>query len=212
MVNRSVLLGLFLIAIGSPGQQAEAQSKPHVYVAPTVGFWKWDKEASPNLSLSHRSKLLLGGRLGYSPIEAFAGEIVILTGSNEGFFGQDTTLTKLRLTQVELSMLVHFQSLVASPVYPFLDLGAGVSFRRGGMDIDGEASFDDSRFVFHLGGGLKMNLAPNLAARFNIRDTFFSHARGGPNQESQVTVDSVELSVAVEYKLFLRQRGSRRLR
>ena len=52
-----------------------------------------------------------------------------------------------------------------------------------------------------------MNLASSLAARFNVRDTFFSHAQGGPNQENQVTVDSVELSVALEYKVFLGHGG-----
>jgi len=74
----------------------------------------------------------------------------------------------------------------------------------------GDVHFDDSRFAFHLGGGLKSDLSSRWGLRFNIRDTFFSDTQkmaGAP--DDQVTVDSLELSLGLEYRLAVHPRRTR---
>lgn len=204
IILAAVLIGVFAAA-------AEAGS--HLYVSPTVGIWKWDKNATNPLTLSDRSRPVIGGRAGFSPIEAFAGEIVFLTGTAEAAGGTPETTASLRLSQLELSFLVNFQSLMSTRVYPFLDLGVGAAFRSGGSDVGGVSAFDETRFVFHLGGGIKADVSPRFAIRGNIRDTFFTESQDDGNVENQVTVDSVEISVGFEYRIPLaRTRGPKRLR
>jgi opacity protein-like surface antigen len=203
-------MGLLVVLAGFP---AAAAAGSHVYVSPTVGIWKWDKNATTPLALSDRSRLVIGGRAGFSPIEAFAGEIVFLTGTAEAAGGTPESAYSLRQSQLELSFLVNFQSLMSTRVYPFLDLGIGGAFRSGGGEVDGQSAFDETRFVFHLGGGLKADVSPRLAIRGNIRDTFFTESQGDGNVENQVTVDSVEISVGIEYRIPLaRAGGPKRLR
>jgi opacity protein-like surface antigen len=176
--------------------------------------WRWDEEAASHLTLSDQTSFVWGGRVGYAPIDAFSVEGIILTGTNEGTIAFTTGPESLRLTQTELSTVINFQSIVSRKVYPFLNLGIGLSFRSGGGKVDDEAVFDDTKFTFHIGGGIKVEVTPRAALRFNVRDTFFSDTQvGGGNLESQVTVDSVELSVGLEYRFPLgASGGSGRLR
>jgi opacity protein-like surface antigen len=205
--------GLVLLAALVAGSAAVAEAGSHIYVSPTIGIWKWDKNAASPFALSGPSRLVIGARAGYSPIEAFAGEIVFLTGTAKAHDGSPDTTLSLRQNQLELSLLVNFQSLMSSRVYPFLDLGAGAAFRSGGGTVDGRSVFEETRFVFHLGGGLKVDLTPRLSLRSNVRDTFFTETQGAGNVENQVTVDSVELSLGAEYRFPLaRTRGPKRLR
>jgi hypothetical protein len=173
----------------------------------TAGVWRWDKDTATDLKVEDRSGFVYGGRIGYSPIEAFAGELVLLTGTNDGILSPDDSTLALRLTQIEFSMLVNFQSLVSSPIYPFLDLGLGVALRSGGLQRGEDSIFDETRFVFHLGGGLKADLSDRVGLRFNVRDTFFTVTQDIGNEENQVTVDSVEISAGLEYRLPLSHYG-----
>lgn len=205
--------GLVLLAVLVTGWAGVATAGSHVYVSPTIGIWKWDKNAASPLVLSDRARLVIGARAGYSPMDAFAGEVVFLTGTAKAHDGSPDTTLSLRQSQLELSFLVNFQSLMSTRIYPFLDLGVGAAFRSGGGTVDGQSVFDKTRFVFHLGGGLKADLTPRLSLRGNIRDTFFTETQGDGNLQNQVTVDSVELSVGVEYRFPLaRTRGPKRLR
>jgi hypothetical protein len=153
----------------------------------------------------------VGGRVGYTPISAFSGELVVLTGTNDVEL-PDGGRAGVRLTQAELSFLVNFRSLVNTPVFPFLDLGAGFSFRRADTLPSGE-NLDNDHVSFHLGGGIKSELTRELGLRLNVRDTFFTETRGAGTRGEQVTVDAVELSVALEYRVGLKKgRGPTRLR
>ncbi len=101
-----------------------------------------------------------------------------------------------------------------TPVYPFLALGAGASIRRGPAVVLPEAyDFDDTHLSFHLGGGAKVDLAPRWGARLIVRDTFFTDTQVEENRETQVTVDVVEVSASIEYRIPLgRGGGPKRLR
>ena len=207
----AVILGL---AMATTTAYAEPMPVPvpHVYISPTVGAWHWDDHGVRGLELVDRNDAVWGGRIGYSPIQAFSGEIVVLTGTNRvSSGGKEGTV---RLTQVEFSFLVNFQALLDSRIYPFLDLGSGLSKRSGDRTVDEmDGDFDRSHVSFHLGGGLKLDLTPRLGLRGNVRDTFFTETLGTTGAENQVTVDAVEISAAVEYRLgWGRSRGTRRLR
>lgn len=190
----------------------------HIYVSPTAGIWRWDESAAAFLEVPDRTGFVWGGRVGYSPMEAFAFEGVVLTGTNTGKFttgaSPEPEERSLRLTQTEFSIIVNFQSIVSRAVYPFLDLGIGLSFRSGGLDIQGESSFNDTRFNFHIGGGVKIELDPRAAVRFNIRDTFFTMTQfTDGTQQEQVAVDSVEISLGLDYRIPIGEGGgSDRLR
>ena len=125
---------LYVHGGGDRGGRGSFSPSPHVYVTPTVGVWRWDEKAVDGYPLEKRSGLVWGGRAGYSPIEAFSGELVVLTGTND--FRKGAAAFNARLTQVELSFVVNFRSLVNARVYPFLDLGSGVSARRAGAGGD----------------------------------------------------------------------------
>lgn len=211
MIGRKTLLLVLLLLLAAPAVWAADGSS--VYVGLSAGIWKWDRDIATRLGVEDRSGFVYGGRLGYSPIEAFAGELVVLTGTNDGTLSPNDSTLALRLTQVEFSMLVNFQSLVSSPLYPFLDLGVGLAMRSGGF-TEGETSiFDETKFVFHIGGGLKADLTDRVGLRFNLRDTFFTETQLIGNEENQVTVDSVEISAGLEYRMPLSaSRGSKRLR
>lgn len=211
-INKGWLLTVSLIILATP---AAGQSLgPYIYISPTVGVWRWDEQAATNLTIPDQTSFVWGGRVGYSPIDAFSVELVGLTGTNDGLIrvGSVEETRELRLTQVEFSILVNFQSIVTRRVYPFLDLGVGVSFRSGGTEVDGQSVFDDNQFAFHIGGGLKVELSRRAALRFNVRDTFFTQPQGEEGAQEQVTVDSVELSVGVDYRFPFGGGGSSRLR
>jgi hypothetical protein len=202
-----VLLGL--VSAGRVAAEVPVPPSPHVYVTPTAGFWRWDERAVAGARLPDRMGEVVGGRAGYSPIEAFAGELVVLTGTND--FRQGSVAFTARLTQVELSFVVNFRSLVNARVYPFLDLGSGVSVRRANEDRVSGA--DASHLDFHLGGGFKMDLSRRLGVRLNVRDTFFTETQGSGDARDQTTVDSVELSGGLEVRFGLgRRHGPHRLR
>jgi opacity protein-like surface antigen len=210
---RHHIAGVLFLAVAAGIPAGSAGAGPYVYVSPTAGIWKWDKDTASPLELTDRSGFVFGGRAGFSPIEAFAGEIVVLTGTADAENSTPGTAFSLRLTQIELSLLVNFQSLMSTRVYPFLDLGGGLALRRGGGDVSGESVFDDTKFVFHLGGGLKVDLTSRFSIRGNIRDTFFTESQGDGNVDSQVTVDSVEISLGIDYRIPLaRSGGPKRLR
>jgi len=198
---------LLLLAAGAG--PAGAQPGPYLYATPTVGLWHWDGEAAQGVRMDDHSGLVYGGRVGFSPIEAFSGELVFLTGTNTAVTPTSSPDSRtLRLTQTEFSFLVNFQSIASERVYPFLDLGVGLSIRGG------DPRFDDTHFAFHLGGGLKTTLAPKWALRLNVRDTFFTNTESVDGaQDTQVTVDSVEMSLGLEYRFWtVGRRGGGRLR
>jgi opacity protein-like surface antigen len=200
-----VLLGLLF-----PGASAAEVPIPHLYVTPTAGIWRWDTNVAFGFDVPDRTRPVIGIRAGYSPVEAFAGELALLTGTNDLVRSGTDEEVGVRLTQLELSLVVNFQSLVSPRLYPFLNLGVGGSFRQAQEDpVDGD--LDDSNFAFHLGGGLKWELASRWALRGNIRDTFFTESQGAGNQETQVTVDSVELSLGLEMRFPLGRSGRRDL-
>gem|GEM_PF-1066393 len=210
----STILSAVLLLTASVPVRADVPEVPvpNLYVSPTVGVWGWD-----GASFSHRTepadshRLVYGGRLGYSLLEALSGELVFLTGTNrvadfvaDGFTGND----QVRLTQVEASFVVNFRSLVVSRWYPFVDLGSGLTLRSTDFKIDGESVFDGSHINFHLGGGVKLDLSPHATIRLNLRDTFFTRSETSGGQETQTTVDMVEFTGAVEFRIPLRRRGS----
>jgi opacity protein-like surface antigen len=207
----TAIAACLLVALPAAASAAEPPV-PHVYAAPTVGIWSWDKESVQGLDLVDGSALVVGGRVGYTPITAFSGELVVLAGSNDVKLPEGGTAA-VHLTQAELSFLVNFRALLDTPVFPFLDLGAGVSFRRGDAVVDGEDVLDHDQVSFHLGGGLKADLTPRVGLRLNVRDTFFTETQGKTGRSEQVTVDAVELSLSLEYRIGLKNgRGPQRLR
>ena len=213
MRRYAVLATMILAGMAARGAHAEPIGT-HVYVTPTIGMWRWDENAATLVTIPDQGSLVFGGRLGYAPTDVFALEGVVLTGTNDGtlMLPAGDEIRSLCLTQTELSLVVNFQSLLSGRVYPFLTLGMGASFRSGGETIDGDASFDDTRLNFHIGGGIKVDLTSRMVLRFNVRDTFFVDNQQG-NQNRQVTVDSVELSMGLEYRVPLTTGGgSRRLR
>jgi hypothetical protein len=168
-------------------------------------MWHWDDDANPDLEFDQGWALVYGGRAGYAFTQAFSGELVGLTGTNDAVpTGAATPKESLRLTDLALSLLVHFQSLTSNRIYPFLDLGVGISLRNGGP-----LSQDDQHTSFHLGGGIMYVINPRFALRSNVRDTFFTDKREGGNLTEQFTVDSLELSLGVEFRIPIGQKGSR---
>ncbi len=61
---------------------------------------------------------------------------------------------------------------------------------------------------------MKVDLAPRWGARLIVRDTFFTDTQKvDENRETQVTVDAVEVSASIEYRIPLgRSGGPKRLR
>ncbi len=184
---------------------------PHVYLSPTVGIISWDDNALPVGTFDSQTSPAFGLRFGYAPVSAFSGEFVALTTSNEATYaGQDggpQTQADVRLVQLELSFLVNFQTLIRSRVYPFLDLGLGSSLRSGGQETSDGGSADLTKVSFHLGGGIKWDVSPRVALRANFRDTFFTETRGSGDLETQVTVDSIELTLGLDYRIPLGSGG-----
>ena len=187
---------------------ARPAAASHLYVSPTAGVSHWDDDAYPDLEFDKGWAFLYGGRAGYAFTQAFSGEVVVLTGTNDAAFGTqvfpEVPPSSMRVTELSISLLVHFQSLTSAKIYPFLDLGAGTIFRSGGP-----GSLDDNHTAFHLGGGIMFVLDPRFAIRTNLRDTFFTDKRSGGNLTEQLTVDALELSLGVEFRIPTRQKGSR---
>jgi hypothetical protein len=203
MRGNVALLGLAAIVLGvSLVRPAEAS---YLYFSPTAGVWHWDDDAYPDLTFDQHWKLVYGGRAGYAFTQAFSGELVGLTGTNDAVLvGVPGPSESLRVSEFDLSLLVHFQSLTSTKIYPFLNLGVGLAIRKGGP-----GSLDDQHTAFHLGGGIMYVLNPRFALRTNVRDTFFTYKRTGGNLTEQFTVDALELSLGVEFRIPTRQTGSR---
>ena len=199
------ILGLTVIVACLSFPRSAAAS--HIYVSPTAGVWHWDDDAYPDIQFDKGWAFVYGARAGYAFTQAFSAELVVLTGTNEASFAiqlPPSPSESLRLTELDLSLLVHFQSLTSNKIYPFLDLGAGMAIRKGGP-----GSLDDQHTAFHLGGGIMYVLNSRFAIRTNVRDTFFTDKRGGGNLTEQFTVDSLELSLGVEFRIPTGQKGSR---
>jgi len=200
MRGQLALLGLVLIACTTRPAAAS-----YLYFSPTAGLWHWDDDATP-VDLDKTWSFVYGGRLGYAFTQAFSAEVLGLTGTNTTTsttaLDDAETSETLRLTELSLSLLVHFQSLTSARVYPFLDLGAGTSFRSGG-------GLDDNHTSFHLGGGIMYVLNPRFALRTNVRDAFFTDKRTSGNLTEQFTVDSLEFSLGVEFRVPTRRTSSR---
>jgi hypothetical protein len=209
MISRVLLVTLAMSGMAAVAwAEAPVVPTPHVYLSPTAGITRWDKHSFEGADVPDRTAPAYGGRVGYTPIEAFSAELVLLTGRNDVTVAGTTS--SVRLTSAEASMLVNFRTLMDTPVYPFLALGAGASIRRGPAEAH---EFDDSHLSFHLGGGVKMDLAPRWGVRLIVRDTFFTDTQVEENRETQVTVDAVEVSASVEYRIPLgRGGGPKRLR
>lgn len=183
---------------------------PHLYVSPTVGIWRWDPETLGAFEIDSRSGLVLGLRAGYSPFEAISGEVIFLRGTNSarapealGFDG-DPDVT---LTQIELSFVVNFRSLIVSRWYPFVDVGAGVALRDGDLEFEMEKQYDGTQVAFHLGGGVKVDLGSRATLRVNLRDTFYTETIRIGAREEQNTIDAVEISAGLDYRIPLGRVG-----
>ena len=213
MIRRSLVATLVMALVGAAGTRAEtpALATPHLYLSPTVGFAHWDRQSIEGASIPDRLAPLFGGRVGYTPIEAFSAEGVVLTGTNDAEAGGERV--PVRLTTVELSFLVNFRTLMDSPVYPFLALGVGAVSRSGDLLVGGENVAEGTDLAFHLGGGAKVDLAPRWGARLAVRDMFYTDTQSEENRDEQVTVDAVEVSLSIEYRIPLgRGGGPERLR
>jgi hypothetical protein len=213
MITRVVLIALAMSGAAAAARaEAPVVATPNIYLCPAAGNARWDKHSFESASVPDRSAPLYGGRFGYTPIEAFSAEFVLLTGRNDVASAGATY--SVRLTTAEVSMLVNFRTLMDTPVYPFLALGAGASIRRGPGVLPPEATeFDGTHLNFHLGGGVKLDLAPRWGARLTLRDSFFTDTQVEENREAQVTVDVVEVSAGIEYRIPLgRGGGPKRLR
>lgn len=203
MRGRLAAVALTLIAVFLCASRPSDGS--YVYFSPTGGAWHWDDDAYPDLQFENSWNFMYGGRAGYAFTQAFSAELVGLTGTNNAVLtGGIGPSESLRVSEFAVSLLVHFQSLTSTRIYPFLDLGAGTVLRSGGP-----GSLDDNHTSFHLGGGIMFVLNPRFAIRTNVRDTFFTDKRGGGNLTEQFTVDALELSLGVEFRIPTRQKGSR---
>ena len=191
---------------------AGAAAEHFLYVSPTVGAWRWDQDVYPHLELDEFGPLL-GARVGYTATSAFAAELVGLTGTTGAapVSGGSSSQESLRQTLFEISLLVNFQSLTGDRIYPFLDLGAGLAARGGGPDTAEKPGVDATRFAFHLGGGMILEVHPRWALRLNIRDTFFNEERVVGNVGDQVTVDSLEFSAGLTVRFPVGKPGPRNL-
>jgi hypothetical protein len=199
-VNRIPALALLLavgVLLGAVAAPARAQQRRYWYVAPTVGVQLWDESTAEGFHLDSRPGFLWGARAGFTPTPALSIELVGLTGTNDLVENATGATVPMRMSQLEGSFLINFQSLLSERVYPFLCLGVGVMIRRAGEDVStGDA--EDSHVAFHLGGGIRAELRPGWALRFTGKDSFFGQTQGTGNEERQVTVDTVELSLALE--------------
>src|SRR5262245_15610990 len=102
---------LFVSCLSMPRSSAAA----HLYVSPTVVVWHWDEDPYPDLQFDKKWALVYGARAGYAFTQAFAGELVGLTGTNDASpTGAPSPQESLRLTELDLSLLVHFQSLTSN--------------------------------------------------------------------------------------------------
>jgi hypothetical protein len=203
MRGRLAALALTLIATSLCASSPSEGS--HLYFSPTGGAWHWDEDAY-QVDLDKAWTLVYGVRAGYAFTQAFSAELLGLTGTNNTVSTATTPepSESLRLTELGVSLLVHFQSLTSTRIYPFLDLGVAMAIRRGGPEF-----LDDQHTAFHLGGGVMFVLNPRWALRTNVRDTFFTDKREAGNLTEQLTVDALELSLGVEFRIPTRQKGSR---
>ena len=195
-------LMLALVAWGSAFP--ETVRAAHLYVSPTAGAWHWDDDAYPDLTFDQTWGFVVGGRVGYAFTQAFSGELIGLTGTNDAA-GSSGPSESMRLTEIAVSLLVHFQSLTSTRIYPFLDLGVGLALRDGGP-----ADLDDQHTAFHLGGGIMWVLDDRFAIRANARDAFFTDKHTVGNLTEQLTVDSLEMSLGVEFRIPMKRGGSHR--
>lgn len=207
MTGRQGLLALVFIA--SSCAFPEPVRAAHIYLSPTVGAWRWDDDAYPDLTFDSSWGFVVGGRAGYAFTQAFSGELIALTGTNDAqsatFEGPSPPVDSMRQTEIALSLVVHFQSLTSTKIYPFLDLGVGLAFRDGGP-----ADLDDQHTAFHLGGGIMWVFDDRFALRANARDAFFTDKRTSGNLTEQLTVDSLEMSLGVEFRIPVKRSGSHR--
>lgn len=206
MRSRFLVLGL-LALVGAFPRSVQAS---HIYLSPTVGAWHWDDDAYPDLTFDQPWGFVVGGRVGYAFTQAFSGELIGLTGTNDTAFSNSLddssgTSQSMRLTEISISLIVHFQSLTSTKIYPFLDLGVGLAFRDGGV-----TDLDDQHTAFHLGGGIMWVLDDRFAIRANARDAFFTDKRTSGNLTEQLTVDSLEMSLGVEFRIPMKRSGSHR--
>ncbi|HET9234595.1 MAG TPA: outer membrane beta-barrel protein, partial [Candidatus Eisenbacteria bacterium] len=206
MRSRFLVLGLLTLACAFP-RSVEAS---HFYLSPTAGAWHWDDDAYPDLTFDSSWGFVVGGRVGYAFTQAFSGEIIGLTGTNDSSFDlsfddSSGTSESMRLTEIALSLVVHFQSLTSTRIYPFLDLGVGLALRDGGP-----TDLDDQHTSFHLGGGIMWVFSDRFALRANARDAFFTDKRTSGNLTEQLTVDSLEMSLGVEFRIPMKRGGSHR--
>ncbi|NNF08428.1 MAG: outer membrane beta-barrel protein [Candidatus Eisenbacteria bacterium] len=208
MRRSSLILSAFVLLFGvgffAGTTPAKADSvdieSPHLFIAPTVGVWRWDNESVFRLDMKDKAAPVYGLRVGYSPITALQGELVYLTGTNE-VEGLDSGDPEVTLHQVELSFVVNFRNLFDARLYPFVNLGGGLSLRSSDATLNDELIFDGTKVSFHLGAGLKVDLSPKISARFNFRDTFYSETRSLGSQENQVVIDAVEFTAILEYRI-----------
>lgn len=199
--RRSLLLaGLGITIVGTTGLVRSASAlgqDAYVYVAPTAGVQLWDEKTAEGFHLDTRPGFLWGVRAGMTPTEALSIELVFLTGTNDLVENATGAIVPMRMTQIEVSFLINFQSLASRTVYPFLCLGAGDMIRRAGTDV-ATGDPDNSHIAFHLGGGMRAELRPGWALRLTGKDSFFGETQGSGNAQKQVTVDTVEFSLALE--------------
>ena len=176
MRGRIAAFALTLIAISLCASRPSDGS--YLYFSPTGGAWHWDDDAYPDLQFDSGWTFVYGGRAGYAFTQAFSGEVVALTGTNDAEF--DTQVfppvppSSLRVTELSLSLLVHFQSLTSTRVYPFLDLGVGWPCSDGGP-----GHLDDHHTAFHLGGGIMLVLNTAFAIRTNLAIPSLPTSAGG---------------------------------
>jgi hypothetical protein len=201
---RVLLLAAFLLvpAASAAGSGPAPEVRRFLYVAPTAGVQIWDQSTAEGFTMEGRGGFMWGARAGITPTPAFSIEALALTGTNtltEDATGAGVTM---RITQLEASFLINFQSFLSETVYPFLCLGAGAVIRRANAEVQ-SGDPEDSHVAFHLGGGIRASLAPRWALRFTAKDTFFSQSQGTGNEERQVTVDTLELSLALEARFHL---------
>ena len=201
---------LVLALVASGSLIPEIARGAHIYLSPTAGAWRWDDDAYPDLTFDSSWGFVVGGRVGYAFTQAFSGELIGLTGTNDTAFSlafddSSGTSQSMRLTEISISLIVHFQSLTSTKIYPFLDLGVGLAFRDGGV-----TDLDDQHTAFHLGGGIMWVLDDRFALRANARDAFFTDKRTSGNLTEQLTVDSLEMSLGVEFRIPMKRSGSHR--
>src|SRR5215813_80897 len=97
-----IMLGLAAIVLVACASRPAGAS--YLYFSPTAGVWHWDDDAYPDLTFDQHWKLVYGGRAGYAFTQAFSGELVGLTGTNDAaLVGIPGPSESLRLTELDLS-------------------------------------------------------------------------------------------------------------